>query len=81
MNKEKKRPTLAQLKSLPPDMWRLEAAQLFVDAEKGGNREVAEEADALLIDPDLTPERVVELWTKYRGAGSTIQPAPLAACG
>lgn len=71
--KEKKRPTLEQLKSLPPELWQLEVAQIGVDAALADNDQIEGEAITLMDDPELTPEMVVELREKLRASGSTEQ--------
>ena len=76
MQKEKRRPTLDELKTLPVELWRLEVAQISVDAEAAGQGDVQQEAEMLMLDPDITPERVVALREKSRRAtGSTIVEA------
>lgn len=74
MSKEKKRPTLEQLKCLPPELWQLEVAQIGVDAVVAGHADIENEAITLMDDPNLTPETVVELRERLRHAtGSTDQ--------
>lgn len=72
MKREKKRPTLEELKTLPPIIWRFEVAQVAADAAETGNVELEDEATVLLGDTDLTPEKVVALRGKLTcGTGST----------
>jgi hypothetical protein len=78
---EKKRPTLEELRELPVELWRLEAAHIAVEAGESGVTGIEIEADGLIGDPDLTPEKVVELRERLRSAtGSTevedAQPVP-----
>ena len=74
--REKRRLSLDELKRLPLVMWQLETAQIGVDAEEAGQTEIDREAMALMDDPNLTPEKVVELREKLRCAsGSTEQAA------
>ena len=76
MSREKRRPTLEQLKVLPLEMWQLEVAQIGVDANLAEQSEVEDEAIRLMDDPNLTPEMVVELREQLRCAsGSTEQAA------
>jgi NADPH-dependent 2,4-dienoyl-CoA reductase/sulfur reductase-like enzyme len=72
MQKEKRRPTLEELRALPVELWRLETAQIAVDAGLAGVTGIEIEADMLIDDPHLTPEKVVELRERLRCAtGST----------
>jgi hypothetical protein len=69
---DKRRPTLEELKGLPRQLWRLEVAQLCEDAAGAGQDEILEDAELLMLEPDLTPEMIVELREKLQGAtGST----------
>jgi hypothetical protein len=79
--KEKRRPTLEELRDLPADLWRLEAAHVAVEAAESGMTGIEIEADRLMCDPDLTPEKVVELRERLqRTTGSTtteaVEPVP-----
>jgi hypothetical protein len=72
MSKEKRRPTLEELRALPVELWRLEAAQIAEDAHVYDIFEIEEEAALLMCDPEITPEKVVELRERLRCAtGST----------
>lgn len=72
MQQEKRRPTLEELKSLPMELWRLECAQICCDADDAFQDDLAENAERLMCDPDLTPEKIVELRDRLRCAtGST----------
>lgn len=74
MIKEKRRPTLEELRALPVELWRLEAAQIGVDAAFVGLLGIEIEATDLMEDPDLAPEKVVELREKLqRATGSTVE--------
>jgi hypothetical protein len=74
MQKEKRRPALKELRALPVELWRLEAAQIAVDAALASVTGIEIEANALITDPDLTPEKVVELRERLRCAtGSTSE--------
>lgn len=75
MKKEKKRPTLEELKELPPIIWRLEVAQVAADAAETGDGELEDAATEMLSDTDLTPEKVVALRARLSGTGSTPEPA------
>jgi hypothetical protein len=76
MRKEKRRPTLEELNRLPPDLWKLECAQMEMDEIEKGNEKGALEAYALFSDPEISPEKIVELREKLRSAsGSTEQAA------
>lgn len=79
MQKEKRRPTLDELKLFPVELWRLEVAQISVDAEEAGQVDVQLEADALIKDPEISPEKVVALRERLHGAtGDTA--AEVAPC-
>jgi hypothetical protein len=70
--REKRRPTLEELESLPDILWHLEVAQIWADATAAGQFEVAEQAEDLCFNPKLTPKMVVELREKLqRATGST----------
>lgn len=70
--REKRRLTLDELKSLPPILWQLEIAQIWIDATGAGQVEIAGEADSL--SPDPTPEKIVALGEKLqRATGSTVE--------
>jgi hypothetical protein len=64
--REKRRPTLEELKEMPVDLWKLELAQIDVDAEAAGRKDVREEVwQVLLMGPvDDTPDQIVALWEK-----------------
>ena len=73
---EKRRPTLEELKGLPVELWRLEAAHIAVEAAESDITGIEIEADSLINDPDLTPEKVVELRERLqRATGSTVTDA------
>jgi hypothetical protein len=79
MTREKRRLTLDELKSLPGILWMLEIAQIWTEATGAGLIEIAEEADLLPSDPDLTPEKIVALGEKLRRAtGSTVETTAAA---
>lgn len=71
MKQPKRRPTLDELKAMPPGLVMMEIAQLCVDAALADNAEVLASAEALSVDPDPQPERIVELWNQLRASGST----------
>lgn len=72
MLKPKRRPTLDELKEMPPGLVMMEIAQLCVDAALADNAEVLASAEALSVEPDPQPERIVELWNQlHRASGST----------
>jgi len=73
MQKEKRRPTLDELKAMPEDFWRLELIQTGIDARDAGREDVQREAlDMLMTDQDITPEKIVALREKLTsGTGST----------
>ena len=72
MQREKRRPTLEELRSLPPHLWLLEVAHIGVEASRASQPEIDAEADRLLSGPELTPEKVVALREKLqRATGST----------
>jgi len=79
MRTEKRRLTLVELKSLPPILWQLEVAQIWTEAAAADLTEIAEEADSLPSDPDLTPEKIVALGEKLRGATGCTETAADAA--
>lgn len=68
MTNKKRRLTLDELESLPSMLWMLEVAQIWTDATAAGLIEIAEEADLLPSDPELTPEKVVALGEKLQRA-------------
>lgn len=73
MNGEKRRPTLDELRTFRA-LWHLEIAQLCEDAAANGQDEILEDAELLMLDPDLTPEKIVELREKLqRATGSTME--------
>lgn len=61
MNKEKRRPTLEELRLLPRGLWELELAHIGVEAVEAGLWQIDAEASRLFTDPNLTPEMIVEL--------------------
>ena len=67
MKQEKRRPTLEELKEMPPGLLRVEIAQLVFDAGLADNGEIQGEAEMMMMDPVPQPERIVELWTRLRG--------------
>jgi DNA-binding GntR family transcriptional regulator len=70
--REKRRPTLDELKALPVELWRLEAAHIAEEAHQYDLIEIEDEAAQLLCASDITPEGVVELREKLqRATGST----------
>jgi hypothetical protein len=72
--REKRRPTLEELREMPLDLWRLEILQTTVDAEAAGREDVQREGcDLLLTDPDITPEKVVALREKLQRAMDGVQ--------
>jgi hypothetical protein len=74
MNKEKRRPTLDELKALHPSVLYLEMAQIVVDAESAGMEDVKQETLNVWMFEPLTPEKVVELREKLqRATGSTVE--------
>ena len=79
MSREKRRPTLEELRGFP-GLLPLEMAQIVVDAGEAGLEEIQRETlDAWMFEP-LTPERVVELREKLqRATGSTEVTAADAA--
>jgi hypothetical protein len=80
MRKEKRRPTLNELKLLPIDLWQLEAAQIAADACLAKMFDIEIEATTLMGDSDLTPEKIVALREKLRCAtGSTVVEKVAAA--
>jgi hypothetical protein len=66
MNRGKTRPTLDELKEMPLGHLRREIAQLCVDAAIADHAEVLADAEMLAMDPDPSPERIVELWNLLR---------------
>jgi hypothetical protein len=77
MNRGKTRPTLSELKEMPVGLLRKEIAQLCVDAAIADHTEVLADAEMLGMDPDPSPERIVELWSLLRGeSGSTPYESP-----
>ncbi len=62
--REKRRPTLEELKEMPMELWRLEAMQIKCDALELGQWRTVEEADELFFDNDITPEKVAALREK-----------------
>lgn len=68
MTNKKRRLTLDELKSLPSILWMLEVAQIWTEATAAGLTEIAEDADWLPSDPELTPEMIVALGEKLQRA-------------
>jgi hypothetical protein len=66
MERHRKRPTLDELKELSPGLLRIEIAQLCMDAALADNSEVLADAEALSVEPNPQPERIVELWNRLR---------------
>lgn len=62
--KKKTELTLDQLKTMPMEIWRLEAAEIWEDADALMMHGIAAEAEDLMWHPDITPEKVVELRAK-----------------
>lgn len=76
MQKEKRRPTLEELRSLPLIVWNLELCQLAIDAGDAGREDVQEEAMALMRNGSaITPEKIVALREKLTGATGGTQEA------
>lgn len=73
--REKRRPSLEELQNVPIELLFLEAAQIGVDAAQAGLLAIEIEATSLMDDPDLTPEKIVELREKLRASDSTEQAA------
>jgi len=59
--REKRRPTLEELRELHETAWRMEAIQTRCDALELAQFQIAEEAHTLFYDAFITPEKVVEL--------------------
>ncbi len=77
MKQEKRRPTLEELKEMPPGLLRVEIAQLVFDAGLADNGEVQGEAEMMMMESVPQPERIVELWNRLRGvSGSTSYESP-----
>lgn len=70
---EKRRPTLAELKEMPVDLLRFEAAQIGVEALFLDLFEIDRAAWALQTDPEITPERVIELRERLRLASESVE--------
>jgi hypothetical protein len=68
MQEHKRRPTLEEMKEMPDGLLRMEVAQLCVDATIAGCQEVLTDAEAMLLNVQLEPEAIVELWTRLRQA-------------
>lgn len=63
--KDKRRPSLEELKSLPPEMWELEIHQMAEDYPR--DKKLPEWfLDSRLFD-DLTPEKVIEIRERLFG--------------
>lgn len=77
MQKEKRRPTLDELKAMPLDLLHMEIAQLCLDAGLADNADVLREAEHLMLDPAPSPEFIVELWNQLRASGSTPIESPI----
>lgn len=77
--KEKKRPTLDQLKSMPREMIYLELGQISADSAEIGLLDVEREADKLLASETVTAEQVVELRDKLLCASGSTVAEKLAA--
>lgn len=76
MTKDKKRPTLEQLRELPEELLFLEVAHIGVEAAKVGQLALEIEATNLMDDPDISPEKVVALREKLKSAsGGTVAKA------
>jgi hypothetical protein len=74
MNRGKTRPTLSELKEMPVGLLRKEIAQLCVDATIADHAEVLADAEMLGMDPDPSPERILELWNLLRDPPNQICP-------
>lgn len=62
--REKRRPTLDELREMPVQLWQLELAQIAEDAgssDDQGNWWIGAEARKMMDDPELTPEMVVQI--------------------
>lgn len=71
--REKKRPTLEQLKEMPVELLQLEVAQIGVDASLADQNQIESEAIILMDSPDITAEKVVALRDRLKGAtGGTV---------
>lgn len=71
MQQQKRRPTLEELRVLPVELWRLEAAQIGVDAAMAEQFGIEIEACNLMDDPEITPEKIIALREKLTsGTGS-----------
>lgn len=81
--REKRRPTLEELKELPEDAWRLEAIQTKCDALELGQWKITEEAQEVFDDPEITPEKVVAIREKLGQAAREAQmpQEECAKCG
>lgn len=67
----KRRPTLDELKEMPPGLLAMEVAQLCVDAAIAGQQDILTEAESMMLSQPQ-PEAIVELWNRLRCAsGST----------
>lgn len=71
----KKRPTLEQLKEMPVELWRLEVAQIGVDAAQASLGLIESEAVALMGDSEISPEKVVALREKLKNAAGGTEAA------
>lgn len=86
MNREKRRPTLEQLRAMPTELLHYELAQIAADAVDLSGipvdmaiLEIGGEAMNLIHNPDLTPEQVVALRERLmRATGSTAAEEPAA---
>lgn len=79
--REKRRLTLEELRDMPVEMWRLEVAQLEYEISTSACYGLEQEAMALLDDPEITPEKVVELREKLQRAIGAIVEEECAKCG
>lgn len=72
--REKRRPSLEELKALPSEMWELEVHQMAVDFPTG--QKLPDWFLDVQIYDGLTPEKVIEIRNRLFGAsGSTEQAA------
>lgn len=71
MQKEKRRPSLDELKN-SPELCSMELSQLLTDAMAAGKYEISREASVLFDEIDLTAEKVVALREKLQSASSSI---------
>lgn len=61
LQKQKRRPSLEELKAMPRDMWELECAHIAEVAKASGLQEVEQMAVDLLKDGSMVPADVIGL--------------------